>query len=313
MEMRQVGRSGLWVSRIGLGTMTWGRDTDEYEARDMFNRFRDAGGTLIETAGHFGDGRSEAVVGQLLADRSDRAEVVLSARAGLLPHGRTMRARPGRATLLQQLHHSLSELGTDHLDLWTVHAWSPDVRTDETLSVIDEVVRAGKVRYVALAGVTGWQAAYLAARASSAVVGCATDYSLLERGAEVALLPAARFCKLGVFATSPLARGALTGKYRYGIPSDSRAASSHLRSSVEDYLHESRRSVVDAVVAAADGLGQTPIEVALAWARDAPGVAAVVTGPRNAAQLRAALGSEHVTLPPTIRDVLDEVSDLVGA
>jgi aryl-alcohol dehydrogenase-like predicted oxidoreductase len=134
------------------------------------------------------------------------------------------------------------------------------------------------------------------------------EYSLVQRGVEREVLPAARALGLGLLAWSPLGRGALTGKYRSGTPSDSRGASPHLSAFVGQYLDSASRRVVDAVVTAADGLGCSPVEVALAWVRDRPGVASVLVGARTAAQLRASMGSEDVELPAQITAVLDEVS-----
>ena len=134
------------------------------------------------------------------------------------------------------------------------------------------------------------------------------EYSLLQRGIEREVLPGAAALGLGVLPWSPLGRGVLTGKYRTGIPADSRAASPHFAPFVEPYLDERAAGIVDAVATAADGLDASPVEVALAWVRDAPGVAAPIVGARTAAQLRGSLTSERLTLPAEIRSALDDVS-----
>lgn len=319
MQQRFVGHSGLRVSRLGLGTMTWGRDTDEHEARDQLVAFAGAGGTLVDTAAAYGDGAAEELLGSLVGEVVPRDDLVIATKAGL--GGR--RGAPGRGTrdtsrrsLLTTLDASLRRLGTDHLDLWQVHVWSDDTPLDETLAALDTAVSSGRVLYAGVSNYTGWQTAR-AATWQSAVAGRApitstqVEYSLLNRQVEAEVLPAAEALGLGVLAWSPLARGVLTGKYRTGTPSDSRAATSHLASFVEPYLDETSRGVVEAVVKAADGLGWTPAEVALVWVRDRPGVTAPIVGARTAQQLRALLGSEDRTLPPEIDDALDDVSAAV--
>jgi aryl-alcohol dehydrogenase-like predicted oxidoreductase len=144
-------------------------------------------------------------------------------------------------------------------------------------------------------------------------VSTQVEYSLLERGIEREVMPAAASLGLGILAWSPLASGVLTGKYRTGTPADSRAASPHFASFVERYLDARARGIVDAVVTAADGLGCSPAEIALAWVRDQPGISAAIVGARTAAQLRGTLTSEDVVLPPQIRAALDEVSAPPGA
>jgi aryl-alcohol dehydrogenase-like predicted oxidoreductase len=207
----------------------------------------------------------------------------------------------------------LDRLDTDFVDLWLAHTWSDDVPLEETLSALEAAVSSGRARYAGISNYRGWQSARAAtlaeARSAGLLVAHQVEYSLLARGAEDEVVPAAGALGLGVMAWSPLGRGVLTGKYRHGTPADSRAASPHFASFVERYLGDGSRRVVDAVVTAADGLGCSPAEIALAWVRDRPGVVAPVVGARTAAQLRGTLTSEEVQLPPQIRLALDEVSD----
>jgi aryl-alcohol dehydrogenase-like predicted oxidoreductase len=217
-----------------------------------------------------------------------------------------------RRALLADLDGSLQRLATDHVDLWLVHAWSDDAPLEETLSALQQAVAGGRARYVGFSNYSGWQTARAATllqqAAGSAAVATQVEYSLVQRGIEREVAPAAQSLGLGILAWSPLGRGALTGKYRAGTPSDSRGASPHLSAFVGQYLDAASRQVVDAVVTAADGLGCSPVEVALAWLRDRPGVASALVGARTAAQLRASLASEEIELPPQITSVLDEVS-----
>lgn len=313
MEQRYLGRSGLRVSRVGLGTLTWGRDTDEHEAADQLRAFCDAGGTLLDTAAGYGGGASEELLGSLLGDVVQRSDVVLCTAAGTSGAPGGLREVDGsRRALLAALDTSLARLRTDHVDLWLAQAWDSRVPLEETLSALATAVESGRARYVGVANHRGWHLARAATLAQASGVPLVVDqveYSLLARDAEREVMPAAAEVGAGFLGWSPLGRGVLTGKYRSGTPADSRAASPHFVDFVEPYLRPGSRRVVESVATAADGLGCTPVEVALAWARDAPGVAGVVLGARTAAQLRGALAAEDLVLPPEIRQALDDVSE----
>jgi aryl-alcohol dehydrogenase-like predicted oxidoreductase len=316
MEKRYVGGTGLKVSRLGLGTMTWGRDTDEHEARDQLVSFCDAGGTLLDTAAGYGDGASEELVGQLLGSVVARHEVVLATKAGISRRSGERVTDASRGTLIRTLDASLARLGVDHVDLWQVHVWVDDAPIEETLGALDYAVATGRASYVGVSNYNGWQTGQ-AATWQRAVPGRAVlasnqvEYSLLNRRAEAEVIPAAQALGLGILPWSPLGRGVLTGKYRTGTPADSRAASPHFSGFVEGYLTEAHGRVVEAVARAADGLGWTPIEVALAWVRDRPGVTAPIVGARTAAQLKGSLGVEECELPTEITAALDDVSSEV--
>ncbi|MBH1936649.1 aldo/keto reductase [Streptomyces sp. AV19] len=313
MEPRHAGRTGLRVSRIGLGTLTWGRDTDEHEAAEQLKVFHEAGGTLVDTADVYADGGSEYLLGRLLDTAVPRRDLVISTKAGSVPDP-DRRADGSRGHLLAALDASLVRLGTDHVDLWQVHAFDPATPLEETLQAVDLAVTSGRARYAGVAGFSGWQLAKAATwqlAAPGARVRLATtqmEYSLLQRGIEREVLPAALDLGVGVLPSSPLGRGVLTGKYRRGTPPGSRGASERLSAFVAPYLEESARRVVDAVATAADGLAATTLQVALAWVRDRPGVTAPIVGARTTDQLRAALSVETLTLPDEICRALDDVS-----
>jgi aryl-alcohol dehydrogenase-like predicted oxidoreductase len=317
MQQRYLGTSGLRVSRLGLGTLTWGRDTDEHEARDQLKAFCEAGGTLIDTAAGYGDGASEELIGSLLGDVVAREDLVIATKAGVRrtrgPGQRAREVNVSRGNLLRTLDESLRRLGTDHVDLWQVHAWSDETPWEETLAAVDVAVSSGRAAYAGVSNYTGWQAA-LAATWQRAVPGRAplvsdqVEYSLLNRSCEADLLPAAARLGMGVLAWSPLGRGVLTGKYRTGTPADSRAASPHFGDYVSAYLEPRSARTVEAVVRAAEGLQWSPLEVALTWVRDRPGVTSAIVGARTAAQLRGSLPVEECVLPDEIRRALDDVS-----
>ncbi|KHL11172.1 aryl-alcohol dehydrogenase-like predicted oxidoreductase [Mumia flava] len=315
MRERFVGRSGLAVSALGLGTASWGRDVDEHEARDLLTTFLDAGGTLLDTGASYGAGTAESVLGAVLAD-IPRDDVILVTKAG----APTRTGRPGtsRGALLGTLDASLGRLGVDTVDLWLVQRWDPQVPSEETLAAMEHAVTTGRTRYVGVANHNGWQTAYVHTRQAmretgAPIVADQVEYSLVNRTAEAEVLPAADALGFGVIAWSALGRGVLTGKYRHGVvPSDSRAASDHLAGFVEPYLQGSAPSVVEGVCRAADGLGLSPAEVALAWIRDRPAVASALVGPRTAAQLKGLLTVEDVVLPDEIVSALDDVSAEAG-
>jgi aryl-alcohol dehydrogenase-like predicted oxidoreductase len=312
MEQRQLGRSGLVVSRLALGTMTWGRDTDEVDAGLQLADFRDAGGTFIDTAHRYTGGESERILGRLLAE-TDRESLVVATKAGA-GRGDQRHAAASRRALLFELETSLQRLQTDYVDLWQLHAWDVTTPLEETLGALDSAVTSGKVRYVGVSNFSGWQTGKAATWQSAwpgraPIVSTQMEYSLLARGVEREVLPAADDLGIGLLPWSPLGRGVLTGKYRDGVPADSRGAAEDYQRFVGPYLGEDSTRVVDAVLTAADGLGVSPIAVALAWVRDRPGVVAPVVGARTPGQLAASLEAEDVELPDEIRAALDDVSE----
>ena len=309
MELRRLGTSGIQVSSVALGTLTWGRDTDEHEARDQFEDFLESGGTLIDTADVYGDGRSERILGRLLSEFQGEDVVVATKAGGVRRHGRSFDA--SRRHLLSALDGSLERLGLSTIDIWHVHGFDPNTPIDETLDAIAAAVDSGRVRYAAISNWPGWATGYIAGATSGSsrhVVAAQVEYSLVARGVEREVLPAATNTGLGVLAWSPLGRGVLTGKYRGGMPADSRGASAHLAAFVSPYLDERGRRITEAVVTAAEGLGVAPLDVAMAWVRQRPGVCSAIVGARTAHQLRGALARTDLILPWEIVRVLDEIS-----
>lgn len=312
MHTRQVGTSGLRVSRLGLGTMTWGRDTSSRDADALFGAFRAAGGTLVDTAAAYGHGEVERLLGAIIAKSRCRDDIVLATKAGFVLRDGERVVDTSRRTLLDDLAASLRRLRTDSVDLWQVHAWG-DAPIEETLSAIDHAVASGMAQYAGVSNFVGWQTAQATTwqRAVPGRVPLAStqiEYSLLARRAEVEILPAVRALGLGFFAWSPLGRGVLTGAYRTGVPRKSRGASDHLGWFVEQYLEPRAASVVESVIKAAEGLDLTPAQVALLWVRDAPGVTAPLLGARTIGQLQPYLEVEDTELPSQIAQALDDVS-----
>lgn len=315
MELRRAGKSGLSLSRLGLGTMTWGRDTDEHEAADQCRAYLDAGGNFLDTAASYGDGDSERTIGGLIGALFRRDEVAIATKAGISGHSGERVVDASRSSLISELDKSLQRLGTDYVDLWQVHTWDPANPLDDTLSALDYAYSSGKARYVGISNYSGWQSARAITRQESfqgkaPIAAIQSEYSLLNRQIEREVLPCITELNVGLLAWSPLGRGVLTGKYRQGIPSDSRGASPHFAGFVEPYLDERSNRIVEAVCVAAQGLGYSPLEVALAWVRDAPGVTSAIIGARTGAQLRGLLTSEEISLPLIVRSALDDISAL---
>ncbi len=312
METRAVGASGLRVSRLGLGTMTWARDTSAEQARSLLEMFVEAGGTFVDTAAAYGAGDAERLLGSLVAELGVRDEMVIATKAGFaVRHGERI-VDTSRRALLRDLEGSLTRLGTDHVDLWQLHAWG-EAPLAESLAAVDHAISAGMVRYAGISNFVGWQTAQAATWQAAyptrtPLSSVQVEYSLLARRAEVEVLPAAAAFGLGVFPWSPLGRGVLTGQYRAGTPRGSRAATDHFAWFVEPYLEPRSRGVVEAVVRAAEGLDLLPLQVALLWVRDAPGVTAPLLGARTAGQLAPALAVEDQELPHEIASALDDVS-----
>ena len=311
--MRRAGKSGLTLSRIGLGTMTWGRDTDAHEAADQCRAYIEAGGNFLDTSATYGDGDSERVIGGLIGTLFKREEVVIASKAGVTyPEGNRI-INNSRAALIAELDKTLNRLETDYLDLWQIHSWDPNNPLEDTLSALDYAYSSGKARYVGICNFSGWQTARAVTlqesnSAKAPITSIQIEYSLLNRDAELEIFPCCDDTDIGILAWAPLGRGVLTGKYRNGIPSDSRAAAPHFVKHVEPYLDAHSSKIVEAVAVAAEGLGFAPLEVALAWVRDTPGVTSAIVGARTGAQLRGILRSEEISLPMVVRDALNEVS-----
>jgi len=311
MEQRRVG--GLEISRLGLGTMTWGRDTDENEAAQQLQHFFESGGNLIDTAAVYGDGDAERVLGGFIGTLIKRDDAIIATKAGISVNDGVRKISNSRNDLIADLDRSLARLNVDHIDIWQIHTWDKLTPLEESLSALDYAVSSGKARYVGLSNFNGWQLARSATLQNplfgkSIISSTQNEYSLLNRKVEEEVIPASISMDIGFFAWSPLGRGVLTGKYRNGVPSDSRGASPHFANFVEPYFSERSKKIVEAVCVAAEGLGFSPLEVALSWVRDAPGVTSTLIGARTGAQLRGILTVEQITLPEQVRIALNEIS-----
>jgi len=292
--------------------MGWGTSTPVDDARDHLKTYLAAGGDLVDTAYGYANGASEEALGSMLGHLVPRDELVICTKAGITRRRGARVVDTSRRTLMHQLDTSLERMGTPYVDLWLVHAWSDDTPLDETLSALEWAVTSGRARYVGVSNYSGWQAAHAATLMAARriqLVANEIEYSLLNRIPEDELASAALALGFGLMPWSPLGRGVLTGKYRHGIPADSRAASREFSGLASLNLTEESGQIVDAVSIAAKGMNVSPTEIALAWVRDRPGVVAPIVGARTIAQLRTALASEELELPVELRHALDDVSD----
>jgi aryl-alcohol dehydrogenase-like predicted oxidoreductase len=305
-----LGRSGLRVSPLALGTMTFGDDsgwgTSPETAAEILAEYLDHGGNVIDTANTYTNGHAEKIIGDCLTGRRDR--VVLSTKffANLHP-GDPNGGGAGRKAILGQLDESLRRLRTDYVDLYWLHGWDRRAPIEETLRTLDDLVAAGKIRYVGVCNLPSWvvaQSQTIAGfRGWAPVTAIQLEYSLLERTPEGELLPMADALGIGVLPWSPLRGGQLSGKYvRDGAPADSRRAGHANGPTERDW------AVIDTVARVAAEIGVGSAEVALAWVRGQPSVTSTLIGVRTPQQLRANLASLNVTLTPEQLATLDEAS-----
>jgi aryl-alcohol dehydrogenase-like predicted oxidoreductase len=289
MRYRPLGGSGLMVSVTGLGCNNFGRRLDLAGTRAVVDAALDAGITLLDTADVYGGGASEELLGEVLAGRRD--QVVLAtkfgAQRGDMGYGPAAGAKGGRAYIWRAVEQSLRRLRTDYLDLYQIHTPDPVTPVAETLTALTELIAAGKVRYAGHSNFTGWQiadAAHVASAAGTAAfISAQNHWSLLERGAEAEVVPAATHFGLGVLPYFPLANGLLTGKVRRGQPPQ---AGTRLASR-EEYITDGKLDRVEALAAWAAERGLSLLEVAVGGLAAQPGCASVIAGATSPGQVRA--------------------------
>ncbi len=319
---RLLGRSGLRVSPLALGTMTfgteWGWGADRVAAERLLAIYLDAGGNFVDTADGYTGGTSEEIIGQYLAESGRRERVVLGSKYtfAAVP-GDPNSGGNGRKNLHRALEGSLRRLRTDYLDVYWLHAWDGLTPIEEVMESLAEVVRAGKVRYLGLSDVPAW---YLARaqtlaelRGTPRIIGLQLEYSLLERNLEREHAPAARELGLGITPWSPLASGLLTGKYtREGVD----AAGAGRLAVVKEQgnpaflklFTEHNWRIIDELVAVARELGRAPAEVALAWVAHRPGITSTIVGATRPDQLEANLRALDLGLPAEAAARLEQIS-----
>lgn len=311
MKHTFLGTSGLRMGQLGLGTLTWGRDTELEDARKMVATLLDHGGTTIDISPIYGDGLAQQVLGAVFDGGVERTDVVVVAHAGQFYHDAGVRFNGGRSAIMDSLHATLADLGTTYVDVLQVAAPDPRIGIAEQLSCLAQIVASGAARYIGLANHPAWRIARAAQYLSDAdlpiLAGIGAEYSVLQRRPGGDVTAVAREFGLGIIAQAPLAGGVLTGKYRHTIPATSRAATQHLCATVDPYLRDQPRRIVEAVVKAADGLGRTPADVSLSWLLDQPQVTTALIGARTHAQFEQVLTLDIEPLPAPVAQAISEI------
>ena len=314
MKYRLLGNSGLRVSELSLGTMTfgeeWGWGTAKDEAQKVYATYREAGGNFIDTANLYTNGASERFLGEFL--KGHRESMVLATKySNAFPGNDPNAAGNHRKSMMQAVEASLGRLQTDYIDLYWVHIWDGITPIEEVMRGLDDLVRQGKVLYVGISDAPAWwiaRANTLAElRGWSQFVGLQIEYSLMERTVERELIPMAKALNLGTLAWSPLAGGMLTGKYHGGGEAGGARLSQAM---MKDFIPEEQRAmrVVSAVKVVSEQLGRSMAQVALAWLRYRPLPVIPIIGARKVSQLQDNLASLDVELSEEQLKSLDEAS-----
>ncbi|RDI98209.1 aldo/keto reductase [Dyella solisilvae] len=314
-----LGRSGLRVSRLALGAMTfgdnWGWGAAEDTARAMFDRYLAAGGNFLDTADLYTDGASEELLGRFIAEAGVRDRVVLATKFSYNAQpGNPNAGGNGRKNILRAVEGSLRRLGTDYIDLYLLHTWDRLTPAEEVMRTLDDLVRAGKIRYAGLSDVPAWYASraqtWAEAHALTPLVSLQLEYSLIERHIEQEFVPMAGELGMGITAWSPLGMGLLSGKYK---PSEAGGSGEGRLAKVAgmpgfDRFTERNWAIVAALEEVARAIGKPMAQVALNWVATQPGVASVIVGATKLAQLDDNLAALSFQIPAELRARLDAAS-----
>lgn len=302
MEYRFLGKTGVRVSCLCMGTLTFGNETDEAAAARIFHRCREAGINFFDTADAYNGGRTEEILGKLVPDC--REEIVLASKV-YFPMGEDINSRGlSRRHIMEGVEASLKRLRTDWLDIYFLHNFDPDTAMEETLRAMDDLVRQGKILYVGASNWSAWQVAKglgISAKEGYARFACVEQmYNLTKRTAEVEILPMAASEKIGIMAYGPIAGGLLSGKYGSAIkPGSGRFAENPMYPKRYDspvYLE-----IAERFAAHARERGAHPVALAVAWVMSHPAVTAPIIGARTPEQLEDSLGALKIRMTPQWR------------
>ena len=316
-----LGRSGLRVSRLALGTMTfgteWGFGADKQTVRAMFNAYVDAGGNFFDTADMYTGGTAETWLGELIAERGLRDKAVIATKfSHSAEPGNPNAGGNGRKAMLRAVEASLKRLGTDYIDLYMLHTWDQVTPVEEVMRTFDDLVRSGKVRHIGLSDVPAWYASRAQTiaelRGYEPVCALQLEYSLVERNIEHEFVALGTGHGMGLMVWSPLANGLLSGKYR---PSDDGGVGSGRLETLKPYLSppfrrftERNWAIVAELEAVAREAGRSMAQVALAWVAGRPGVASVILGATGVEQLKENIAALAFSLPGELSARLDAAS-----
>jgi aryl-alcohol dehydrogenase-like predicted oxidoreductase len=317
MNYRQLGRTGLRVSELCLGAMTFGRESTSADSFRMLDRFVDVGGNFIDTADVYGNGTSEEIIGQWLVDKN-RDDYVIATKVRFRMGDGPNDIGLSRKHILAGVEGSLRRMGTEYIDLYQIHMWDAHTPLEETLGTLDTLVRSGKVRYIGASNVSGWmlQKAIDLSHANGWEAFCCLQplYNLLDRSIEWELIQVCQNEGVGVIPWSPLRGGWLTGKYRRGMqapPEGTRVDTATQRGWSEkwdEYANERTWNLVDTLLEVAEQTGKSPAQVALNWVLHRPAVTAPIIGARTLEQLEDNLGAAGWELDNELCQRLEEAS-----
>ena len=324
-EYSTLGRSGLRVSPLCLGTMTfgteWGWGAEETVSRSLFDRYLEAGGNFLDTADGYTNGKSEEMVGKFIAERQLRDRVVLATKF-------TFNAEPGnpnaggngRKNIYRALHGSLRRLQTDYIDLYWLHAWDTVTPVEEVLATLSDLVREGKIRHYGFSDTPAWYVARAQTLAEKEgkerLIALQLEYSLVERNIEREHIPAAQELGIGICPWSPLASGFLSGKYkRQGNDGSGEGRLQKLKDSGNPGFQKftsQNWTILETLLTVSKELRRSPAQVALNWVATQPGVTSTILGASKLAQLEDNLAAIEFSIPADLRKQLDEVSALAS-
>lgn len=320
MDYRYLGRSGLKVSDLCFGAMTFGREADKETSFQMLDAFKDAGGTFIDTANVYGIGTSETILGEWLAKQA-RDEFVIATKVRFSMGDGPNDSGLGRKHIMQQIDASLERLQTDYVDLYQVHCWDAGTPLEETLGTLHRLVESGKVRHIGVSNFKSYQIqkAVDISRANGwePFISLQPLYNLLDRSLEWEIVELCQTEGLGIIPWSPLRGGWLTGKYSRENPpeGDTRIAKADEKGWMEkwdNYNTERTWAILDVLEEVAGALDKSMAQVALNWVKDAPGVTAPIVGARNMTQLQDNLGAAGWHLSEEQRQRLNDISQRPG-
>ena len=312
MQYRLLGRSGLAVSELCLGTMTFGNTTSESDSMDMIHRFLDRGGNFLDTANVYVSGRSEEIVGKAIQDR--RSEVVLATKVRFATSSHPNGVGVSRKHIMDGVEASLKRLQTDYIDLYQVHVWDHATPIEETLRALDDLVTSGKVRYIGCSNFFAWQ--LMKSLATSdwnryvRFISIQPQYSLVSREMDREMLSLCLEENVGVIPWAPLGGGFLTGRYSREEPTSGRLTTKLGESSWPNRASEQNFAVLNAVLNAAKELEKTPSQIALNWLLQRQGITSPIFGASTLEQFEDNMGSISWTMPESVWNRLDEASAL---
>ncbi|BBH19885.1 aldo/keto reductase [Paenibacillus baekrokdamisoli] len=312
MEYRLLGRSGLAVSELCLGTMTFGNTTNESDSIAMMNRFFERGGNFLDTANVYVSGRSEEIVGKFIQAR--RSEVVLATKVRFATESHPNGVGVSRKHILDGVEASLKRLNTDYIDLYQVHVWDHATPIEETLRALDDLVTSGKVRYIGCSNFFAWQLMKSLATSDRnryvRFISIQPQYSLVSREMDREMLSLCLEENVGVIPWAPLGGGFLTGRYTREEPTSGRLTTRLGESSWPNRASEQNFAVLDAVRDAAKELEKTPSQIALNWLLQRKGITSPIFGASTLEQFEDNMGAIDWTMPESVWNRLDQISAL---